>query len=85
LRELAAHCLAKGVDVARSRAALRSRSTQIGYRRDQAAPWGKASKMIVEHPDKLARLLARTFYREMSRAGFECNQIIQLPAELFRS
>jgi glycosyltransferase involved in cell wall biosynthesis len=36
----------------------------------------------VEHPEKVAKLLARTFYRDLRKAGFETNQILMAATEL---
>ncbi len=36
----------------------------------------------VEHPEEVAKLLARTFYKDLRKAGFETNQILMAATEL---
>jgi hypothetical protein len=36
----------------------------------------------IQNPSQLSKLLARSFYREMTRAGFDFNQIIGAATEI---
>jgi L-methionine (R)-S-oxide reductase len=75
-------CIARTVESIRLQCTLGSHFAKFAL----APAGGRSVEQIVaasaKHPDKTARLLARTFYRELARAGFTCNQIINAATEI---
>jgi len=53
----------------------------------QQQPTSKLVKEMVSripdgNPEKMAKMIAKTFYIEMTRYGFSCNQIITVASEI---
>lgn len=67
----------KTVQVGQLQGILASRFAQLALLR--AAP---ASPAGYQQPDRIARLLARSFYREMAKAGFSTGQVVQAASEI---
>ena len=67
----------KTVQVGQLQGILASRFAQLALL--QAAP---ASPAGYQQPDRIARLLARSFYREMAKAGFSTGQVVQAASEI---
>ncbi|NOY81968.1 MAG: hypothetical protein GXP31_13305 [Kiritimatiellaeota bacterium] len=75
---------AKAYDYLRQQFAQRSREVMDANRRDGNGT-DDASRLVVtslKDPGKVARLLAVSFYNELSRAGFSANHIVTAAAEL---
>jgi hypothetical protein len=55
--------------------------------RDSAAPSTLDGNVLaaVTHPEKVARIIARSFYKDLRRAGFETKQILVVATELIDS
>lgn len=80
--QLIGWCIARTVEAIRLQSVLGSHFTKLAL----APANGRSARQVIaasaQHPDKTARLLARTFYRELARAGFTCNQIIGAASEI---
>jgi hypothetical protein len=61
---------------------LASRFAQLALLRETRANLGEAMEKAVENPDQLARILAKSFFREMTRTGFSTGQIINASSEI---
>lgn len=74
--------IAKSIQVIQLQQLLKSRFTQIALSQsgDQIAQ--DMLSGVMQNPNKIARILARSFYREMLRAGFSFNQIIFAATEV---
>lgn len=79
LLETAALLIGKAVQLRQLRGILASRFTQLALARELQ---GGAALAAYQKPDHVARLLARSFYREMARAGFDPGQIVQAASEI---
>jgi GAF domain-containing protein len=73
--------IGKSVQVDRMQLLLRSRIAQMAA--------AKAEKQVAEHltagvmpPSRVAKLLAKSFYRDLAAAGFEPGQIIEAASEI---
>lgn len=79
LLETMALFVGKAVQLRQLRGILASRFTQLALSRELQ---GSAATTAYQKPDQAARLLARSFYREMARAGFDSGQIVQAASEI---
>lgn len=79
LLETAALFVGRAVQMRQLRGILASRFTQLALARELQ---GSAATTAYQKPDQVARLLARSFYREMARAGFDSGQIVQAASEI---
>ncbi|QBE63603.1 GAF domain-containing protein [Pseudoduganella lutea] len=79
LLETVALFVGRAVQLRQLRGILASRFTQLALSRELQ---GAAATTAYQKPDHVARLLARSFYREMARAGFDSNQIVQAASEI---
>lgn len=77
LLEVVALLAGKTMQLRQLQGILASRFAQLALL--QAAP---ASPAGYQQPDRIARLLARTFYREMAKAGFSTAQVVQAASEI---
>jgi L-methionine (R)-S-oxide reductase len=79
--EIAAAMVGKSVQVERLQTLLRSRVAHMALAQGERAV---ASQMIGQspHPARVAKLLAKSFYKDLSAAGFEPGQIIDAASEI---
>jgi hypothetical protein len=75
-------CIARTIESMRLQCALGSHFTRLALLPESGRSMKQILAASVQHPDKTARLLARTFYRELARAGFNCNQIVNAATEI---
>jgi len=74
--------VARSIQVNQLQNILKSRFAQLALSRMGEATTGNLTGGIVDHPNQIARLLARAFYREMLKAGFDFNQILFAATEV---
>jgi GAF domain-containing protein len=79
LFEAVALFVGRAVQMRQLRGILASRFTQLALAHELQ---GSAASIAYQKPDHVARLLARSFYREMARAGFDSSQIVQAASEI---
>lgn len=72
----------KSMQVVQLQNVLSSRFAQLALVREAKANLGVALEKAVENPDQLARILAKSFFREMTHTGFSTSQIIQASSEI---
>ena len=72
----------KSMQVVQLQNVLSSRFAQMALVREAKANLGVALEKAVENPDQLARILAKSFFREMTTTGFSTSQIIQASSEI---
>jgi len=77
LFEVVALFIGKSVQAAQLQGLLASRFAQLALVRQDAS-----SAVAYQNPDDLARILARSFFKEMMRAGFAPGQIVSAATEL---
>jgi L-methionine (R)-S-oxide reductase len=61
---------------------LNSRFAQLALAQEAQNSIGTSSESVLHHPDKMAKILAKSFYKEMIRGGFGSNQIISAASEI---
>lgn len=74
--------VARSIQVNQLQNILKSRFAQLALSRMDESTTGNLTGGIVDHPNQIARLLARAFYREMLKAGFDFNQILFAATEV---
>lgn len=83
LLDIAALFIGKSIQVMQLQNVLNSRFAQMALaQQEQQALQQKFSANPAQNPDQLAKLLAKTFYRELTRAGLSSSQIISTATEI---
>jgi L-methionine (R)-S-oxide reductase len=82
LLEVVALFVGKAIQVVQLQNILKSRFTQIALMQFAEKDIGSALECAVANPDQVARILAKSFYKEMTRAGFGSSQIINAASEI---
>lgn len=82
LLDIVALFVTKSIQVIQLQNILNSRFAQIALARDADRTIGEVMVGAAHNPDQLAKILAKSFYREMTRAGFGSNQIIGAASEI---
>ena len=72
----------KSVQVAQLQSVLNSRFAQIALAQEANHAIGAAMATVSENPNQLAKILAKSFFREMTKAGFSSTQIIHAATEI---
>lgn len=80
--ELAAILIGRTVQVARMERLLDSRLAQMAFALEGSTDAGAITTIAAHEPDKVSRMLAKAFYREMHHCGFTPNQIIHAAGEI---
>lgn len=74
--------ITKSIQVIQLQQILRSRFTQVALTRSDDATVRDLLSGVMQNPNQIARILAKSFYREMLNAGFNFNQIIFAATEV---
>lgn len=80
--ELVALLLGRIVQVARMARLLDSRLAQMAFALEGSTDATAVTTISAHEPDKVSRMLAKAFYREMRHCGFTPNQIIHAAGEI---
>ncbi len=80
--ELAALLIARAIQVARLERMLDSRFAQMALSLEGPANAYAVTALSAHEPDKVAKMLAKGFYKEMRHCGFTPNQIIHAAGEI---
>ncbi|HEX8787434.1 MAG TPA: GAF domain-containing protein [Telluria sp.] len=82
LLEVTALFIGKSIQVQQLQRLLDSRFAQLALLQEGKEKVGASVKLAYQHPEDVAKILARSFFREMTRAGFESAQIVSAASEL---
>ena len=74
--------VARSIQVNQLQNILKSRFAQLALSRADASTIDNLTGGIVDHPNQIAKILAKAFYREMLKAGFDFNQILFAATEV---
>ena len=80
--ELAALLIGRAIQVGRLNRMLDSRFAQMAFTLEGATDACSVISLSTHDPDKVAKMLARGFYREMRHCGFTPNQVIHAAGEI---
>jgi signal transduction protein with GAF and PtsI domain len=82
LLEVVALFMGKSIQVQQLQRLLDSRFAQLALLQEARYKIGTSVSTAYRNPEDVARILARSFFREMTKAGFESAQIVGAAAEL---
>lgn len=82
LLDVVALFIGKSIQVAQLQNILNSRFAQMALVQEAEKNVGGALASAVQNPDQVAKILAKSFYKEMTRAGFGPSQIINAASEI---
>jgi L-methionine (R)-S-oxide reductase len=82
LLEILTLLITKAIQAIQLQRILESRFTQMALTRSSEKTIGEIVAGSAQNPNQIARMLAKSFYREMANAGFNFNQIIHAASEI---
>jgi L-methionine (R)-S-oxide reductase len=74
--------ITKSIQLVQLKNIMNSRFAQMALTRSENMTVGEIITSAAQNPEHIARILAKSFYREMTRAGFSFNQIICAASEV---
>ena len=84
LLEVVALFIGKSIQVMQLQNILNSRFAQLALARETQKNLDVPMDAVLHDPDKIAKILAKSFYKEMARAGFGPSQIINAASDNHR-
>lgn len=82
LLEVVALFVGKSIQVVQLQSVLNSRFAQMALAQEAQQTIGHAMAYVSENPNQLAKILAKSFFKEMTKAGFSSTQIIHAATEI---
>lgn len=82
LLEVTALFIGKSIQVQQLQHLLESRFAQLALLQEAREQVGESVRTAYRNPEDVAKILARSFFREMTKAGFESAQIVGAASEL---
>lgn len=82
LLDVVALFVAKSLQVTQLESVLSSKFAQMALAQEAKSTIGDAMNYVSENPNQLAKILAKSFFKEMSKAGFTATQIIHAASEI---
>jgi GAF domain-containing protein len=82
LLDVLALFIGKSVQVLQLQGLLDSRFAQLALMREVEGSVGSRAASAYRQPDEVARILAKSFFKEMTKAGFGSRQIVYAASEL---
>jgi len=82
LLDVVAMFVGKSVQVVQLQSILNSRFAQMALAQEAHNTIGDAMNYVSDNPNQLAKILAKSFFKEMSKAGFSNTQIIHAASEI---
>jgi L-methionine (R)-S-oxide reductase len=82
LLDVVALFIGKSIQVVQLQSILNSRFAQLAMVQEAKKNMGGSLGSAFQNPDQVAKILAKSFFREMTRAGFGSSQIINAASEI---
>lgn len=82
LLDVAALFIGKSIQVQQLQGVLNSRFAQLALAQEAQNMVGGAMAATSQNPNQMAKMLAKSFFKEMTRAGFSATQIIHAASEI---
>ena len=82
LLEISALSMAKSIRLIQLQTILNSRFIKIALALNSDNMTGPAQPILPQHPHQVSKIVAKSFYREMKKAGFGRSQIINAASEI---
>ena len=74
--------IGKSIQAIQLQSILNSRFAQLALAQEAQNNMGASLESVILNPDQVAKILAKSFYKEMTRGGFGSNQIISAASEI---
>jgi len=82
IAEFAAILVGRAIELGRLHGMLNSSFAKMAMVLEEVSNSRSFMDLSVQEPQRMAKILAKTFYREMSRCGLSANQIIHVASEI---
>ena len=82
IAEFAAILVGRAIELGRLQGMLNSSFAKMALVLEEVSNSRSFMDLSVQEPQRMAKILAKTFYREMSRCGLSANQIIHVASEI---
>ncbi len=82
LLETVALFIGKSIQVIQLQKILDSRFVQLALAKETQINIDNSADIVLQHPNQVAKILAKTFYNELSRMGLDSSQIIIAASEI---
>ena len=74
--------IGKSIQAIQLQSILNSRFAQLALAKEAQNNMGASLESVFHNPDQVAKIFAKSFYKEMARGGFGSNQIISAASEI---
>ncbi len=74
--------IGKSIQAIQLQSILNSRFAQLALAQEAQNNMGASMGSVFQNPDQVAKIFAKSFYKEMARGGFGSNQIISAASEI---
>jgi len=82
IAEFAAILVGRAIELGRLQGMLNSSFAKLALVLEEVSNSRSFMDLSIQEPQRMAKILAKTFYREMSRCGLSANQIIHVASEI---
>lgn len=82
LLDVIALFIGKSVQVVQLQNILNSRFAQMALMQEMQSKLGSAPTTVYQNPDQVVKILAKSFFKEMTKAGFSSDQIVRAASEI---
>ncbi len=82
IAEFAAILVGRAIELGRLQGMLNSSFAKMALVLEEVSNSRSFMDLSIQEPQRMAKILAKTFYREMSRCGLSANQIIHVASEI---
>ena len=82
LLDIVAMFIGKSIQTLQLQSILNSRFAQMALIQEAQQNIGSSLKSVLHNPDQIAKIVAKSFYKEMTRAGFGSSQVINVASDI---
>lgn len=82
LLDIVAMFIGKSIQTLQLQSILNSRFAQMALIQEAQQNIGSSLKSVLHNPDQIAKIMAKSFYKEMTRAGFGSSQVINVASDI---
>jgi len=82
LLDVIALFIGKSIQVIQLQNILNSRFAQLAMMQEVQGKLGSSPGIVYQNPDQVVKILAKTFFKEMTKAGFGSDQIVRAASEI---
>jgi L-methionine (R)-S-oxide reductase len=82
LLDIVAMFIGKSIQTLQLQSILNSRFAQMALIQEAQQNIDSSLKSVLHNPDQIAKIMAKSFYKEMTRAGFGSSQVINVASDI---